>query len=157
MSEKLQTEPEDINGGTPSALLVIANNHRRELLGKIHELEEAMQSMVDSIRVSLPDGYVCPSKEPEFVTAFNQIEELLKHRRTGKEKNQGTPITEQIPDNIPEWAIKAMSNGTLFKDVFKRVFDLEGALQDYIDLYSNSQGYGYNANMLKTCKKLLEK
>ncbi len=36
-----------------------------------------------------------------------------------------TKITEMIPNNMPEWAWKAMKEGQLFNEVFKRIKRLE--------------------------------
>ena len=38
-------------------------------------------------------------------------------------------ITEQIPDDIPEWAIKAMADEKLFSTTFERIKSLESERQ----------------------------
>lgn len=40
-------------------------------------------------------------------------------------------ITEIIPDDIPEWARKAMDEGQLWNKVFERIEELEARIEEY--------------------------
>ncbi len=38
-------------------------------------------------------------------------------------------LTEQIPDDLPEWAIKAMAEGQLFKVTFDRIASIADSIE----------------------------
>lgn len=57
------------------------NKSAESMTERIAELESAMQKLIDSVRKSMPDGYVDPAKEPDFVTVFKEIEQLLENKK----------------------------------------------------------------------------
>jgi hypothetical protein len=58
-------------------------------------------------------------------------------------------ITEMIPDDLPEWAIKAMAEGQLFTVTFDRIRKLESMckaaaseINDHWESHCDDEGYG---------------
>jgi hypothetical protein len=60
-----------------------------------------------------------------------------------------TEITEIIPDDLPDWAVKAMAEGQLFNVVFDRIRKLESMckaaaseIDDHWEAHCDDEGYG---------------
>jgi len=46
------------------------------------------------------------------------------------------PVTETMPDNLPDWAEVAFKNGTFFKEALHRDSIMEAALEEIVSLHS---------------------
>lgn len=74
----------------------------------------------DKIEKALDDGW--------FRTIPEAVEASESESEVGALDPKESTITEQIPEDMPEWAKESMGRGTLFKDVFTRIADLEEEL-----------------------------